>query len=150
MVTVFTIDISDVRMLLPLGWCHCERSWSTSFTSNKEPNIPPGKAVTKYCDKVLKEKLSSFFLTLGDFILLQMSFCPFFWTPISQCPCSEWILLGEIFSCASFLTSLNLAFFTVFREIIFTKWDDYQELIKIAKISGLESCLGLAPLLIPK
>lgn len=60
------------------------------------------------------------------------------------------MLLGEALSSASFLTSLNLTFFTVFPETIFTKRDDYQKLVKTAKISSLESYSELAPLLIPK
>lgn len=80
------------------------------------------KPVTKYCDKVLKEKLSQFFLTLGDFILLQMSFCPFSGLPFLN----AMVLSGDTAGRDSFRCFLSdffesSVFFTVFREIIFTK-----------------------------
>lgn len=44
----------NVLLVLHLGRCHCARSCSMAFTSNKEPNIPPGKPATNE----LKEKWS--------------------------------------------------------------------------------------------
>lgn len=65
-------------------------------------------------------------------------------------PFPKWGYYWDRLSLASFLTSLNLVLLTFFLEILFTKCDDYQKLVKVNKVKDFELYSGLAPLLRPK